>query len=206
MVDTEPLARRVWEEVLASYGVELDEATYTRMVGRRTAESAQLLLETHALPLAAAELAAAKTRSWERVWRRGVPARPGLKRLHRLLAEREIPWAVATSSPRFYAAEILQQLEVSADCRALAAGDEVRHGKPAPDIYLLAAERLGIAAERCLALEDSVPGGRSARAAGMTLVAVPGPPATAADFPFADYVFPSLDDVATALDRLLANG
>lgn len=204
MVNTEPLARQAWDQVLGRYGQRLDDATYARMVGRRTAESAQLVVEAFDLPLTAAELEAEKTRIWETIWRQGVPAMPGLEQLHQVLERTGIPWAVATSSPRIYAKHILQYLGMDAGCRALAAGDEVVHGKPAPDIYLLAAERLGIAADKCLALEDSVPGGRAAQAAGMTLVAVPAFPATAADFPFAEYIFPSLVQVAGNLDRLLA--
>lgn len=203
MVNTEPLSRQAWDQVLGRYGQRLDDATYMRMVGRRTVESAQLVLEVFELPLTPADLMAEKTRIWETFWRRGVPAMPGLNRLQQALAERGIPWAVATSSPRLYAEHILQYLEVDGACRALAAGDEVTYGKPEPDIYLLAAERLGVPPAHCLALEDSVPGGRAAQAAGMTLVAVPGFPATAADFAFAEYVLPSLSEVVVNLDSLL---
>ena len=56
---------------------------------------------------------------------------------------------------------------------AAAFGDEVANGKPAPDIYRLAVERLGMAADRCLALEDSLPGVESAQRAGLTVIMVP---------------------------------
>lgn len=203
MVNTEPLSRQAWDQVLAPYGQRLDDATYGHMVGLRTAESAQLVTEAYDLPLTAADLVAEKMRIWATIWQQGVPAMPGLQLLHQALARRDVPWAVATSSPRLYAEQILQHLGVDTSCRAVAAGDEVPHGKPAPDIYLLAAERLGVAPPRCLALEDSIPGGKAAQAAGMKLVAVPGFPATAADFSFSDYVFPSLIEVAGNLDRLL---
>ena len=205
MVNTEPLARQAWDQVLARYGHRLDDHVYAGMVGRRTPESARQVVEAYNLPMSAAALAAAKTVVWEKMWRQGVPAMPGLAALHQALAERNIPWAVATSSPRLYARHVLDQLGLADACGALAAGDEVTHGKPAPDIYLLAADRLGVEPERCLALEDSVPGGRAAQAAGMTLVAVPGFPATVADFTFADYTFPSLVEVTAALNRLLGD-
>jgi HAD superfamily hydrolase (TIGR01509 family) len=131
----------------------------------------------------------------------GLPAMPGLHQLVAYLDDHHIPWAVATSSRRRYALEVLIQLGISESCRAVAAGNEVRHGKPAPDLYLLAAARLNINPQQCLALEDSVPGGKAAIAAGMTLAAVPNGHTRAADFPFAHYVLGSLNEVIPLLRR-----
>jgi HAD superfamily hydrolase (TIGR01509 family) len=202
MVDSEPLSRQAWDEVLHDYGRSMDDATYHRIVGRRTLESAGIVSAAMALPLPAEELAAAKIARWELIWRRGLPPMPGLMTLCEELATRRIPWAVATSSPRQYAEAVLQQLGLAQFCSALAGGDEVLRGKPAPELYLLAARRLGVEPARCIALEDSVPGARAAQAAGMRVVAVPygAPPAA---FEFADYVFGSLTDVAGQLDRLI---
>lgn len=207
MVNSESLAREVWNTVLADFGCQMDDETHRQMVGRRTGESARIVQERFALPLSPEELAARKTRLWESVWRnRDVPLMPGLERLQDELARRQIPWGVATSSPRQYAEHVVAGLPLADRCRAIAAGDEVERGKPAPDIYLLAAERMQIPPERCLALEDSVPGGRAAQAAGMTLAAIPNGTTASADFPFADYVFSSLHEVAGHLDRLLPAG
>jgi len=207
MVNSESLARETWNTVLAEFGCQMDDETHRLMVGRRTAESARIVQERFFLPLSPTELAARKTQLWESVWRgQGVPLMPGLKRLQDELARREIPWGVATSSPRQYAEHVVAGLPLARHCRAIAAGDEVEHGKPAPDIYLLAAERMQISPERCLALEDSVPGGRAAQAAGMTLAAVPNGTTAAGDFSFADYLLGSLHEVVDHLDRLLPAG
>lgn len=206
MVDTEPLARQVWAQVLQEHGYQLTSDLHNRMVGRRTKESAHLVLETFPLPYTADELVAYKSALWEEIWTKGVPPMPGLSRLQEALALRDVPWGVATSSPRYYAEQLLDQLGYADTCQAIAAGDEVVHGKPAPDIYLLAARRLGIAPERCLTLEDSLPGGQAAKAAGMTLVAVPNGTATATDFDFADYVFQNLGEVADQLGALMSKG
>jgi HAD superfamily hydrolase (TIGR01509 family) len=205
MVDSEPLARQAWDEVLADYGHRLDEATVRQIVGRRTRESAQIVRDSYGLLVPAEELAAAKTRRWQIIWQQGLPPMPGLVELQTELAARALPWAVATSSPRAYAVGVLQQLGLADSCGAIAGGDEVTRGKPEPDIYLLAAERLGVAPDACLALEDSVPGARAAQAAGMAVVAIPnGTPA--ASFGFADHVLESLHFVAGQLDRLLQAG
>ena len=203
MVDTEPLSRQAWNSVLAEYGVTLDDALYHRMIGRRADESTRMVLNRYAVPLTAAELQTRKRAAYAILRDQGVPVMPGLRELHREISRRGLPWAVATSSPREHAQVILRQLGWAEDCQAIAAGDEVAHGKPAPDIYLLAAERLGVAPEHCLALEDSVPGCQAAMNAGMVSIAVPGPHAQTADFPFAHHVFSSLHEVTDNLAQLL---
>lgn len=201
MVDSEPVARRAWETVLASYGRELDQPTYERMVGRRLEESAAIVIEAFALAISPEALGNLKEQHMAHLRAEGLPTMPGLHRLVNHLNQEQIPWAVATSSRRQYALDVLTQLGLLDSCRAVAAGNEVLHGKPAPDIYLLAAERLNIPPKHCLALEDSVPGGMAAVAAGMTLAAIPNGHTKTADFPFANYVFDSLNDVIPLLKR-----
>jgi HAD superfamily hydrolase (TIGR01509 family) len=175
-----------------------------QIIGRRTDQSAELVLSHYPLPLTAAELAQQKADVFHQIRARGIPAMPGLMALQAIIKEHGIPWAVATSSPRDHAEIILAQLGLSADCHAVAAGNEVTHGKPAPDIYLLAAERLGIDPTVCLALEDSEPGCTAAKAAGMTVIAIPNGETKTAVFNCADYRYSSLDQVAENLDVLLS--
>jgi HAD superfamily hydrolase (TIGR01509 family) len=206
MVDSEPLSRQAWDEVLRPFGHKLTDEVQSQIIGRRADVSSQVILEAFALPLAADELRARKAAVNDQLRAQGVPVMPGLMALHAEIARRAIPWAIATSSPRHHAEMTLAQLELAAACRAIAAGNEVSHGKPAPDIYLLAAARLGIEPQFCLALEDSAPGCRAALAAGMRAVAVPNGDTKTADFSFAPYVFNSLHDVLANLDELLKIG
>ncbi len=104
------------------------------------------------------------------------------------------PVAIASSShPRVIAAAVAA-LGIADMMGAIVSSDEVARGKPAPDVYLAAAARLGVSADRCLVVEDSLNGVRAGRAAGMTVVLVPNasvPPAgNARDV--ADHVVPSL--------------
>jgi beta-phosphoglucomutase-like phosphatase (HAD superfamily) len=122
----------------------------------------------------------------------------------RELQSRQMPWGVATSNRRAFATQVLQQLGLWSTCKSLTTGQDVQHGKPAPDIYLLAAERMTVSPEFCLALEDSVPGAQAARAAGMVTIAIPGSHEEAEAFDFANFVYSSLGDVARDLDMLLA--
>ncbi|MCA9976072.1 MAG: HAD family phosphatase [Anaerolineales bacterium] len=203
MVDTEPLAQRAWQQVLTAYGYTLDDALYAQMIGRRTDQSAQMLLDACPLPLTAVELIQRKTEAFVAIRAAGVPMMPGLPELVAALAARDIPWGVATSSPQAHALATLRQLQWEDVCQAVAAGDEVTQGKPAPDIYLLAAARMGMAPERCLALEDSAPGCEAALAAGMQVVAVPNGFTKMADFSFVPLVVDSLHDVVAQLDVLV---
>lgn len=203
MVDSEPLSRRAWDQVLGPYGVTLDDATYRGIIGFKTDDSAAVLIKAYNLPLQASDLAREKGDVLAKIRAQGVPPMPGLFEFHDQIAQHGLPWAVATSSPRAHAMQILEQLGLISSCRALAAGDEVARGKPAPDIYLLAAERLGISAKHCLAVEDSLPGCRAAQAAGMLVVAIPNGDTGAADFSNVDFVMPSLHHAAAVFDELL---
>lgn len=204
MVDTEPISRRAWDVVLADYGHKLDDALYARMIGRNGQESGQMVLDAYPLPLTLPRLIQEKRKHYHAFLAAGVPEMPGLRALLAELARRRIPWGIATSSPRDHAYSVITQLGLAENCRAIAAGDETPWGKPAPDIYLLAAARLGVRPQRCLALEDSEPGCRAAMAAGMRGIAVPHGHTTQADFSFAFAVLPSLYAVKERLDELLS--
>jgi HAD superfamily hydrolase (TIGR01509 family) len=210
MVDTEPLSRAAWDRVLAPHGVVIADDLYDRMLGRRTTESVELVLAAHSPPWSAAELIDLKTKAFLEILNEGIPAMPGLHALLDELDRRGLPWGVATSSPRPIAEVVLRGLALDGRCRALAAGDEVAHGKPSPDLYLLAAARLGVAPATCLALEDTAVGCASAAAAGMRAVAVgaaamsaPANQAPGEPFDCAFRRYPSLAEVAADLDELL---
>lgn len=203
MIDTEPLARQAWDRVLKEHGEELDDVTFTNMIGLRLKDSSRLVQEVYKLTISPSELARREEMHMAQRMAQGIPCMPGLRRLLGEIERREIPWAVATSSHRAYAVQALSQLDLLENCRAIAAGDEVEQGKPAPDVYLLAADRLNIDPALCLALEDSAPGSKASVAAGMLTVAVPNGDTSLMDFKDASYVYDSLVEVAADLDMLL---
>lgn len=205
MVDSEPLARQAWDQVLQTHGYHMTDTVYRQIIGRRIDKSAQIVLDHYVMPLTSTELIAQKNNIFHDIRAQGIPAMPGLMALQAAIKQRAIPWAVATSSSLEHATIILAQLGLSKTCRAIAAGNEVAHGKPAPDIYLLAAARLGIDATACLALEDSEPGCQAARAAGMKVIAIPNGETKTAVFSCAHARYPSLQQVATDLNTLLTN-
>lgn len=121
----------------------------------------------------------------EQVEREGIRLRPGLGALLDCLQERRIPCAVATSTNRKTACWKLEQAGIAGRFSAVVAGDEVTNGKPAPDIFLAAASRLGADPAVCVGFEDSSPGILGLHAAGIRPVFVrdiarPSPEALAA--------------------------
>ena len=103
----------------------------------------------------------------------GAPTKPGLTSLLDWLEMRAMPRAVATSSGRASADRLLQSAGVRARFEIIVGGDDVANGKPAPDLFLLAADRLGVAPSDCVVLEDSGPGIHAAHRAGMRPILVP---------------------------------
>ena len=97
---------------------------------------------------------------------------PGLSELLAALARRGVPAAVATSAPRENVDHTLCELGLERAFAAVARADDVAHGKPHPDVFLLAAKRLGVAPGRCVAFEDAPVGIEAAHRAGMTCVAL----------------------------------
>ena len=184
MLDTERLYKRAWQRAASQLGYGLDDDFYFTLVGCTNAAGERALAEHFGpdFPLVAFR------ERWAGLWRQevqvaGIPLKPGLLELLDYLADREIPVAVATSSERGYVDFSLQM--AGADVRRFAhvvTGEQVARGKPAPDIYLEAAARLGIDPAGCIAAEDSDAGVLSASAAGMRAVMVPDlkPPSPAA--------------------------
>ncbi|WP_420628673.1 HAD family hydrolase [Candidatus Leptofilum sp.] len=205
MVDSEPLSQQAWDEYLRPYGHKLTEEIVSSIIGLRADMSTPTIKAMFNLPEPVPVIIQKRAAIYSQIRASGVPTMPGLHELHTEIARRQIAWAVATSSPRHHAEEILQQLGLHNRCQAIAAGDEVTHGKPNPAIYLLAAERLGIPPKQCLALEDSGPGSLAAVRAGMTTIAIPNAQTKTADFSHAHHRYNSLHDMLANLDTFFGN-
>jgi HAD superfamily hydrolase (TIGR01509 family) len=201
MLDTEPLYRAAWPGACAELGFVLDDAAYEPMIGRpNDACEAQLLKRF------GAEFPMARFRAlWPELWKaharaHGIHRMPGLEGLLGFLENRAIPMAVATSSDAEYTDLSLRTASLTGRFETVVTRDQVAHGKPAPDLYVEAARRLGIEPEACIALEDSDPGVQSAATAGMKTICVPGsrPPSVKAD-----YVVRDLDEARVLIQTML---
>ena len=136
------------------------------------------------------------TRAWTQLWRAATVGRCDAVGAVRRVAE-VFPLALASSSNRQIFEEVLELAGLTDCFRATVSSEEVERGKPAPDVYLEAARRLGVAPDSCAAVEDSHAGIRSAKAAGMPVVAIPNasyPPDSEA-LALADLTLESLDEL-----------
>ncbi len=174
MFDSERLVLRAWQRAMADFGYQASEEVFLASVGT-TVESTNRLLRAAYGPDFPLEATNERTGDyvWQEVDGRGALLKPGLLALLDYLEAQAIPKAVASSSQRASIYRLLSSAGILERFGATAAGDEVTHGKPAPDIFLLAAQRLGVDPSQCLVLEDSEPGTRAAHAAGMAVIIVP---------------------------------
>ncbi len=173
MIDSEPLSLEAWRQLLAAQGATFDETLLPDMIGRRVQEVAALVIRHHHLDVALDEFMQQREETLIAYARARVQPMPGLLLLLDWLDAADVARAVATSSNRRYAASMLHAIGVIDRVGPLVTGEDVTFGKPAPDIYLLAAAKLGVAAHACVVLEDSLPGVQAGRAAGMVTIAVP---------------------------------
>jgi HAD superfamily hydrolase (TIGR01509 family) len=174
MLDTERISLRVWRKAATDLGYVLDDGISERMVGLNATANRALLLGHFGDSFPFDALSRLAQSSYlECLEREGVPRKPGLIELLDFLRAREVPRAVATSTVNELARHKLAQAGVLEYFSVVVGGDEIAHGKPAPDIFLLAAARLHQHAADCAVLEDSGPGIRGAHAAGMVPILVP---------------------------------
>ena len=113
---------------------------------------------------------------------------PGVVNLLLQLQTAGYPLGVATASDREAVTRWLTHFNLLPYFKVVASGSDVTHNKPAPDVYLFAAQQLGVRPNRCLVFEDSVAGTQAAKAAGMTVAAVPSPITQSLDFSQADII------------------
>lgn len=174
LIDSERPIRDAWIEVTKEAGRPLSAEDYLGVIGlgiERARPHLQALLGDGLLYDDVRERV--RLRLLERYGRTGYPPKPGARELLGALQQRGVPCGVASST---YLGEITRRLGLIGLLqlmRAVAGGDEVEHPKPAPDVYLLAARRLGVEPARCLAFEDTETGARAAMAAGMQVIVVP---------------------------------
>ncbi|MEO8897514.1 MAG: hexitol phosphatase HxpB [Candidatus Dormibacter sp.] len=174
LIDTEPVWRSVEIQVFGSLGLHLTEEDCRQTMGMRTGEMVRLWQARQ--PWSGASVADVIERIIggvsEHVRARGI-AMDGAVEAVRLVRSCGLRCAVASSSPRPLIDVVVARLDIGDDIDAVCSAEDEERGKPAPDVYLHAAELLGVPPTGCLAVEDSALGVLSARAAGMPCVAIP---------------------------------
>lgn len=195
LLDTEPIYCRVNEIIAARYGKTFTRSHHRQIMGRQALDCAEILVRELDLPLTAQEHLAARNELIFDLLPEAKPM-PGAVALTRRFYDLGVKQAIATSS-----AEVTFRLKTRHHqdwlqiFDAIVLGDdvEVKQSKPAPDSFLVAAKRLGAAPESCLVFEDSPAGAAAAKAANMSVVAVPAQHMDLLLYEVADAIVPSLD-------------
>jgi len=169
-------SEEVWEEVrrgyAAEHGREFLPDTQDRMMGMSTGEWSRHLAEEVGVPRTPEQVAADVLGRMASRYRADLPLIPGSVEAVRRIGAR-FTLALASSSARILIDQVLATAELTDAFQVTLSTEEVPRGKPYPDVYLTAAEKLGLAPAVCAAVEDSSNGLRSAAAAGLAVVAVP---------------------------------
>jgi HAD superfamily hydrolase (TIGR01509 family) len=190
----------IWDEVREAYateqGARYDAEAQRAMMGMSSLEWSAYMNEELGMPVEPVEISAEVVRRMEARYRERLPLIEGAVEAVERLAARW-PLGLASSSNRPLIDAVLELSGLAACFAATVSSEEVERGKPAPDVYLECARRLGVAPTGCAAIEDSHAGIRSAKSAGMRVVAIPNqtyppdPDAVAQ----ADVVLPSLAEL-----------
>jgi HAD superfamily hydrolase (TIGR01509 family) len=172
LVDSGAHHREAWSRMLGELGVAVPPAFWRRTIGRPAAEAVSLLLGGSVAPAEARRLANRKHEHYLTLATRGVPAVPGVATFVDALRAHAVPLAVATSARRTDVIELLGPLGLLESFDAIVTAEDVTRGKPDPEVYLLAARRLGARPDGCLVFEDAIVGVQAARRAGMRVFGV----------------------------------
>ena len=196
LLDTEGIYTEVTQQIVGEYGKVFDWSVKEKIIGRRSIQAAEIIVESLDLPISPQDyLDSRKDVLLEKF--KDTEALPGAKEMTTHFFKLGIPQAIATSSSSpMFEAKFEKHKKWFSQFTQIVRGDdpELKEGKPAPDIFLLAAKRLGVDPAECLVFEDAPSGTEAALAAGMSVVVVPDPNMDHYNYKNASQIISSLKD------------
>ncbi|HEY0980665.1 MULTISPECIES: HAD family hydrolase [unclassified Schlesneria] len=194
MFNTEDVFYVSADVLLQRRGLRMSKGAMDAMLGLRPLESLTAFRDYMKLNEEPADLLAESRVIFHEMLNEHLRPMPGLYDLLNLIESRKLPKGVATSSPRDYLDDIFERFELGHRFPVKLTAESVTHGKPNPEIYLKAAELLGVRPENMLVLEDSGTGSRAAAAAGAFIVSVPHDHTASHDFSRSKHIAKGLND------------
>ena len=173
LADSEPWWRKIDAELLAEYGVTYRGEHHQNVVGVSYQVAVEFYKKAFGLSLATDEMMRRRGEIATVFFANRVGLFPNVKEVLEELRQMKLHLGVATSSVSASARPFLDRHQLTGFFEVIVTGEEVEHGKPAPDIYLCAGQNLGISADACLVVEDALPGVAAAKAASMRVAAIP---------------------------------
>jgi beta-phosphoglucomutase len=206
LVDTAELHFRAWADLARDLGKPFTRADFAATFGRRNPEIIRQLFGSHYSDEEITDLGDRKEDLYRAAARHGVDLLPGVRRLLEGLKADGFRQAVGSSAPRHNLDLILHLTRTAPYFDAVVSMEDTQRGKPDPQVFLVAAERLGVPPSRCVVIEDAVAGVQAARAGGMKCVAVTfvgHHPEASLRQGGADLVVPNLEEVSLQTVRRL---
>ena len=196
LLDTEGIYTEVTQQIVGEYGKVFDWSVKGKIIGRRAVQAAEIIVESLDLPITPQDYLDSRKNVLLEKFKDTAPL-PGAKEMTTHFFDLGIPQALATSSSSpMFEAKFEKHKKWFSQFTQIVRGDdpELKEGKPAPDIFLLAAKRLGVDPAECLVFEDAPTGTEAALAAGMSVVVVPDPNMDHCHYKNASQIISSLKD------------
>ena len=172
IVDSGPYHCRAWQYVFHKRGVEFTEEDFQHHFGQRNDTIIRSIMGDDVSLDVMADIAEEKEAKYRELVGQNIKAQPGAIELIETLGKDGFGMAIGSSAPMENIQLILQALDIEKCFQAIVYGREVTEGKPSPQVFLLAAEKLGVKPENCIVIEDAVAGVAGAKKAGMKCIAV----------------------------------
>ena len=196
LLDTEGIYTEVTQQIVGEYGKVFDWSVKEKIIGRRSIQAAEIIVESLDLPISPQDYLDSRKDVLQEKFK-DTEALPGAKEMTTHFFKLGIPQALATSSSSpMFEAKFEKHKKWFSQFAQIVRGDdpELKEGKPAPDIFLLAANRVGVDPAECLVFEDAPTGTEAALTAGMSVVVVPDPNMDHCHYKNASQIISSLKD------------
>lgn len=197
LIDSEPFWRQSHREVLGRYGYIVTEDEVRAAAGKRTREQVELWHQRFQWTEPSVDGVTQEiVNNVSSLIHIHGEALPGVRHIINLLHKHRIPMAVASSSSQGLINSVMKKLDLKKSMKFAVSGEDEKRGKPFPDVFITAANKLNVQPQNCLVFEDSLNGIRAAKAAGMKCIAVPEKEnSNKPEFDEADIVINSLEDL-----------
>ena len=205
LIDTERVSQASWRRAARDFGIEIPERILRAFVGCSIPNAMKMVDDEFGDPVFTERLFNRRHEIFEATWEDELELKPGAAEAITAARDRGLAVALATSSVRDRAVISMERFGLMALFDAAVFDEDIEHHKPAPDVYLVTAEHLGVEPVRCIAVEDSFNGVRAGGAAGTHVIMVPDYNEPTNDIrALCSAVLPSLLEFPVALEQLNA--
>jgi HAD superfamily hydrolase (TIGR01509 family) len=206
IVDTEPIYSEAMQKLAEKRGKEFTLEIKRKVMGTAGLISMSVMKKSLGLTESPEELLKERGKIYQKLlYEQGVKPMQGIFNAINVMNRLGLRKAIASSSRLEWIEFPLNELNLANEFDVIVHGNEVKYGKPAPDIFILALKKLGLPSDRCIVLEDTVVGVQSAKGAKIKCIAIPNQYNRDMDFSLADVVIKSLEEINEEMVRELLN-